>query len=384
LYQLSNYCSTIKSGFTYTEHNSIFGLEGIWDSILNDNHCLNSSELKILELAKPADLRFRYLLLHQNNILCGVIYLQHLQLSSNYFDGTILNKPGLGWLKKFVNKQFEEILICGNLFRIHMPGYFMVNGGNDSEVFQILDHYFKHNKDRSNFCGIILKDCPHELNNTRPFKAFNDDITMELDINPVWNSFKDYQNSLSKKYRQRCAKIQKSGDPLVLKSLTLDEMQENAPQIEKLYLNVALKQSLRIGLVNAEYFIEMKRKYQHNFDFRAYFLDGKMVAFSTHIFYPNNTMEIHFIGLDYEYNLSYCLYFNILFSAVEVAIEKKVTKLELGRTARTAKASLGAKSLKVHNYLYLKRGIPSLAFSFFNYWFGKQMGDDWQERQPFK
>lgn len=341
-------------------------------------------ELKILEQAQPPNLRFRYLMVHHHNKLCGLIYLQHLQLNANYFDGTILNKPGLGWLKTFVNKQFEEILICGNLFRIHMPGYFIANDVDESIVFQILDNYFKRTKAQSNFCGIILKDCPKELSNTRPFKVFNDDITMELEIDPTWNSFKDYQNSLSKKYRQRCVKIQKSGDPLVLKSLTLEEMQENASQIEKLYLNVALKQSLRIGLVNAQYFIEMKRKYLQNFDFRAYYLEDKMVAFSTHIFYPNNTMEIHFIGLDYDYNLSYCLYFNILFAGVEVAIDKKISKLELGRTARTAKASLGAKPLKVHNYLYLKRGIPSLAFSFFNYWFGKQLGDDWQDRQPFK
>jgi hypothetical protein len=69
-------------------------------------------------------------------------------------------------------------------------------------------------------------------------------------------------------------------------------------------LNVALKQSLRIGFVNANYFIEMKRRHGDAFIFKAYYFNEQLVAFSTNIAYENNTREIHFIGLDYAYNES--------------------------------------------------------------------------------
>ena len=115
----------------------------------------------------------------------------------------------------------------------------------------------------------------------------------------------------------------------------------------------------------------MKRRHGDAFIFKAYYFKKQFVAFSTNIAYENSTREIHFIGLDYAYNESHCLYFNILFDGLEMAIAANATKLELGRTARVAKASLGALPLEVHNYIFLRKGLPSLAFSFFNNWFIK-------------
>ena len=67
-----------------------------------------------------------------------------------------------------------------------------------------------------------------------------------------------------------------------------------------------------------------------------------------------------------------------------MAILKKMKRLELGRTARAAKASLGGKPIGIFNYILLKKGIPSLAFTFFNTWFVKSLGEDWMQRNPFK
>jgi hypothetical protein len=79
---------------------------------------------------------FKYLLVHKNDILIGVLYLQHLKITTNHFDGTVIDKPGLGWLKKCVNSQFSDILVCGNLFRIHFPGYYFKSTKDDKLVLK--------------------------------------------------------------------------------------------------------------------------------------------------------------------------------------------------------------------------------------------------------
>ena len=53
-------------------------------------------------------------------------------------------------------------------------------------------------------------------------------------------------------------------------------------------------------------------------------------------------VEAHYIGLNYDYNLDYCLYQNILYDLIKVAIEQKAEKLNLGRTASEIKTTVGA------------------------------------------
>ena len=379
-----SFCNTSRNNLTITEHNRIDDVKDIWNIILPPHHSLLSENLKVLENSQPESMVFKYLLVHKNNALVGVLYLQHLKITTNHFDGTIIDKPGLGWLKKCVNSQFSDILVCGNLFRIHFPGYYFKNPTDDKLVFEILTDYLKSSKDNKRFCGIVLKDSPHLFSVTEKFKPYHDDVTMEIELKNKWTTLEDYKNSLSKKYKQRFIKIRKAKELLVLKEFSTKEILDNASKIEELYLNVALKQSLRIGFVNANYFIEMKRRHGDAFIFKAYYFKKQFVAFSTNIAYENSTREIHFIGLDYAYNESHCLYFNILFDGLEMAIASNATKLELGRTARVAKASLGALPLEVHNYIFLRKGLPSLAFSFFNNWFIKNIGEEWQNRNPFK
>ena len=373
-----------NSRLTITEYNCIYDVADIWDLLLPENHSLISQNLRVLELAKLDSMAFKYLMVHKNGTLIGVVYLQHLKITTNYFDGTAIDKPGLGWLKKIVNNQFSDVLICGNLFRIHFPGFYFKNPKDDSLIFEVLTDYLNSVKETTRFCGILLKDCPHKFNETPKFKAYHDDVTMELEINRGWESMENYKNSLSKKYKSRFIKIKNSKENLHIAEFSLEDIINNAEQIEQLYMNVALKQSLRIGFVNAAYFIEMKRRHGDSFILKGYYLKNELVAFSNHILYENQTMEIHFIGIDYKYNAFYNLYFNILFDGLELAIRNKAKRLELGRTARVAKASLGAEPVQVYNYVMLRKGIPSLAFSFFNNWFVKNIGEDWKQRNPFK
>jgi len=381
---LISFCTSSQTKLSITEYDCIDDIAGIWDLILPRNHSLLSKNLRVVENARPDEMGFKYLLVHKNESLCGVVYLQHLKVKPSHFDGSTIDKPGLGWLKKCVNNQFSDMLICGNIFRIHFPGYFFKNPKDENLIFEVLTDFIKSNKENGRFCGILLKDCPEPLTVDRKFKPYHDDVTMELTIREEWESFEDYKNDLSKKYLQRCRKIQKARELLQVKTFTCEDILENSSRIQDLYLNVAMKQSLRIGFINSAYFYEMKKCYGDQFILNGYYLDNELVAFSSHILYPNDKMEIHYIGLNYAVNEQYCLYFNILFDGLKLAIENNKKQLELGRTARLAKASLGALPLQVHNYIFLKSGVPSLAFSFFSAWFLKKIGEEWTERNPFK
>jgi hypothetical protein len=58
--------------------------------------------------------------------------------------------------------------------------------------------------------------------------------------------------------------------------------------------------------------------------------------------------------------------------------------LELGRTARAAKASLGAAPVYYKNYMRVKGFVPRLAVKFLGQNFNNNVGKNWEERNAIK
>jgi hypothetical protein len=193
-----------------------------------------------------------------------------------------------------------------------------------------------------------------------------------------------YQDALSKKYRQRARKIKEAGQPVQVRSLTADEIRSQSSVIEQLYQQVRMRQSLRIGSLNAAYFEGMKRAYGDDFEFLAWSLDGEMLAFSTHWLHADGDLEIHYIGFDTPANEKYSLYFNMLFEGIETAIRRGASAVQFGRTGYDAKANVGAKAEAYTHYFRVKRGFPALAFRMIRSGWDGSDNHDWEKRNPFK
>ena len=133
----------------------------------------------------------------------------------------------------------------------------------------------------------------------------------------------------------------------------------------------------------AAYLYELKRDLEHRFELHALYLNDVMIGFYTYIFYTNE-METHYIGLDYSYNDTHKTYFNILFLSVQKMIEGKYEKLELGRTAKEAKANLGAFPKQIFNYVKVKNTFAKIALRYFLNRFNRSENQKQLERSPLK
>ena len=392
LSSIKNHWLLCKNAFNSTKvrtevYDNLDTIKNIWDGLLPSNHHLSHASLNVLSHANLEDLVYKYILVYDEKEVIGCIYLQILQFNHKHYDNSVLEKPQFYLVKSFVLKQHIHLLVCGNLFRINFQGFYFKNQESNALIFDILSDYSKNNNDKQNFCGILIKDVEKPASpvviQEKRFQPFKDDITMELYIRNSWIVFDDYLKNLSRKYLQRAKKILKANESIQKRKLSIEDMNLYGSRIEELYKQVALSQSIRMGILNVNYFIELKKYYHESFEMLGYFVNDELVAFSTYIYYQDS-MEIHFIGFDYQKNEAYKLYFNILFDGIKIAIEKKLQRIELGRTAKEAKASAGAVSADIYNYIKLKHGLPSLAFSFFNSFFNSNVGDSWKSRNPFK
>ena len=341
----------------------------------------------MLEKARPDYINFKYIIIEDNKQPVGIAYLQLLNFNAKHYNNDLLNSPKLEKIKSHIIKKNTNLVICGNLFRTNFQGFYFKNEKDNSLILGVLKDFAKRNPFKVNFTGVLLKDCAVEFD-TKEFKkqryeSFLNDITMYVPIKNAWASFEDYMGELSRKYLQRAKKIRQAKEAVTVQELDLDAIIDNSPRIEELYLQVASRQSIKMGMLNAQYFIEMKKTLGDAFRINGYYFEDKLVAFSSHII-DGDSMEIHYIGFDTQYNEQCKLYFNIIFDGIETAIQNGKHTVDLGRTALEAKASAGAIPVYNTNYIWVKLGLPTIVYKFFNKQYSSTLNEEWKNRFPFK
>ena len=360
-------------------------LKDLWDEFLPQTHHLQLAHLQAFENAQLPDIENHYLQIFLKDKLIGLAYLQSFKFSHAHLNFSATKSIQSKLIKFFLPKKLQ-LLICGNLFRINFQGFYFKNEQHHPFIFNAIELFLQQHKNLKP-AGIIIKDCeavfPDEKYTAAKYRFFNGDVTMEIVRKPHWNSFDDYLKDLTKKYLKRAKKIMQAFNGVVTKELNAEEILENSTEIEKLYWNVINKQKVRLGIINAAYLYELKKDLDQHFELHAVYANDIMIGFYTYLFYSTE-METHYIGLDYKYNDSHKTYFNILFLSVQKMIECKYEKLELGRTAKEAKANLGALPKQIFNYVKVKNPVAKIALGYFLKRFNRSENQKQLERSPLK
>ena len=370
---------------TINQVTQIAAYEGLWDNFLPETHHLKSRHLQALEEAGIADIENHYLQIFLKGKLIGLAYLQLFKFKHTHLNFSATQTIQSSLIKFFLSKKLQ-LLICGNLFRINFQGFYFKNEQHNGFIFDAIRLFIDQNK-KAKPCGIIIKDCKEvfleEKYTTSKYHFFNGDVTMEISKRNQWNSFDDYLKDLTKKYAKRAKKIIEAFNDVVIKELNAEEILANATDINRLYYNVIDKQKVRLGIINAGYLYQLKLDLEEKFELHAIYVNDVMIGFFTYIFYDTE-METHYIGLDYEYNNTHKTYFNILFLSVKKMIEGKYEKLELGRTAKEAKANLGALPKQIFNYVKVKNPVAKITLNYFLKRFNRSENQKQSERSPLK
>ncbi len=370
---------------TITIENKIAACSVLWDQFLPPGHHLQSRHLQAFENATIDLVQTSYLQVLLKDKLIGLVYLQQYPFKHQHIKNNGQNALLLRCIRLLLPAELQ-ILVCGHLFRIDFQGFYFEKPAQQFLVFEAIRLFIQQDK-KNKPAAIIIKDCMEFFANSEykkfGYRFFDGDVTMELVNRVHWNSFDDYLKDLNKNYRQRAKKIFSSFEGIECREFNANDIFAHAGQIEQLYLQVVNKQDFKLGIVNARYFSELKKDLQQGFEFHGLFLAGQMVGFYTFIFYTDY-METHFIGLDYEANKTYKLYFNILFLSTQKMIEKKYQKLELGRTAKETKLNLGAKPKQIFNFIKINNPVLNYVMQCYLNQTNRTKSKSIQERNPLK
>ena len=92
-------------------------------------------------------------------------------------------------------------------------------------------------------------------------------------------------------------------------------------------------------------------------------------------------MDAHFVGINYELNKEHAIYQRMLYDYIEIGIEKKLNRINFGRTASEIKSSVGAVPQDLTMYIRHKKSITNKILKLF---LQRIQPTPFQQKFPFK
>jgi predicted N-acyltransferase len=334
-----------------------------WSSIeAGLNIYLSPQYLQAIEISLQNELSFRYGLIYKNDIPIAIAVIVLVpfyikpQVESNIHKHLIkLVKSHLKILKG------TAIATCGSPFACGQNGFMYAEKLSSDEAFNLLSETFNEINKAEPFNQkldlLLIKECwPNSIQNSNQlthagFRDFMIDNNMVIKISNEWKRFDDYLNSMITKFRTKAKSAYKKSAALIVRDLTLADVNSYAEKIMELYTQVVDKSEFSFGILNHQSFSILKKNIGKSFIVKGYFLNDELVGFST-AFLFNKIMDANYVGIDYSKNQAHSIYPRMLYDFVDAAIQAGCTELRLGRTAEEIKSTIGA--MPINMTLYLK------------------------------
>ena len=390
-----NFCRKVHNTDYYVH------IEDVPEEIWNDLGCTNNLYFSPKYLSAIANnhsgIDFWYVVLfddERNPIAFATIQVVDFFLDSvqNELKGFVNQIKKIG--RKFgivAEKKPFKILTCGNTFVSGEHGIFIKDNQNKQKVIKELAKsvvQLVNDEKQFNYkiSGFMLKDFIHESLFVTDelleynYHSFNVEPNMLMQIDSDWNDFTDYLAAMKTKFRVKAKKAMERSFPLEMIEITQYNFHDYSTEMEMLYKNVSSKAGFNLGSFNLETYKSLKEKLGDDYVIRIYLLKDKVVGFLSAMINQKN-LDAHFVGIDYTYNREFAIYQRMLYDYIQLAIDKKLSQINFGRTASEIKSSVGAEPQNLTIYFRHKNHIPNKILSFF---VNKIQPTPFNQKFPFK
>jgi hypothetical protein len=331
---------------------------------------------------------FRYLIFHKDNAPILFAYFQVYSVASQNFN-LKNNKTFIkGIVRLFLDLKKVKVIMSGNALRSDIPCYnYDSSVINETEAIELITSAAEKIASDERATAVVLRDIPVSSQGTKwlagqGYYAPMTDNAMTLSIDQSWGGLNGYVSALTRKYKTRANKILALRDKLTIEKLSENMVAVSQRQMNRLYKNVVERQSFALTQLADEHFTKLKSLYKDGFEVYGFYIGKKLVAFYS-AFVTADAYEVYYVGVDYQLNDEYQLYFNMLFSVLERAVLLEKKELKLGRTSFDSKASLGAKPVEI-KYFFKTMNVPTVAINWFVNYFSAMEDGKWKLRNPLK
>lgn len=367
----------------------------IWEDLSIENEYLKLPYLRSVQ-KNHSENRPYYMVIKSKEKAIAIATLQIIDFYIDSFKSDYQNL--IKNLKKFSEKlhllkddEKLRILVCGNPFVSGEHGI-SINPNADkkqilAKVVKAITELVESKKELKKTVDVfLLKDfLDQSLSYANTVKKhhyhpFSVEPNMVLSLRESWTSFEDYLSDFKTKYRVKAKRALALSESLKVVKITTENFAQYKNSMHQLYESVVKSASFNLADFNIDTYKDFLISFDKNYIIQSYFLEDKMVGFISGLI-NNNTLDAHFVGIDYKFNKRYAIYQRMLYDCVNIGINHQIETINFGRTASEIKSSIGAIPQELTLYVRHKKTIPNKLLKLF---LQNIEPTSFQQKKPFK
>ncbi len=345
-------------------HNSITEInEKDWDSIVSHDRIICKHQyLEAIENSGINNGRYYYPVVYDNNRIIAHTCLYTISTELDLFAQGPLKKMIDGLRKVWKNFLVLRSLECGTPVALGNTISFR-DGTNRLEILELLCRKTEQLAKELHIGTILFRDFYGEEAVSlfdslvrRGYSRIHNLPNTTIEIR--WKTFADYLDSMRSHYKWKIIKRMRKFSEGGLTIHVLEDFSEYVDQMEQLWININenAKEYSREKL-RAPFFKNIN-KYLGSRSGAILVMKNAIPIGFTALLFDDETLIPIYSGLDYKYNMEYCVYFNLLYKIVEIGINRGMKNIHMGLTTIIPKKDLGAEVVPL--FMYMKHLNPLL------------------------
>ena len=178
-----------------------------------------------------------------------------------------------------------------------------------------------------------------------------------------FQNFEHYLSNLNSHYRydirRSRRKLDRAGvtisrweDPATIRALYTEALHQR-------YLDVVEKSENKLEILPVDFFHELTRQFPRQVALTGLVKDGQILAFNWSLT-NDASYQFMFCGIDYSANAKMDLYFNLMYSELDYALQSGAREIKVGQTASQFKTRLGCSQRPLHLFI---KGVDAISRS---------------------
>ena len=179
----------------------------------------------------------------------------------------------------------------------------------------------------------------------------------------VFEDFAQYCAALRNHYRWQIRrsrhKLKEAGLEIAVLSDPEEILRAYTPDVHALYHQTLERAAVRVEVIPIEFLHQLTLRLKGQVELITILKDRRIVAFGWCLC-TRSSYHTMYMGLDYQLNRNFDLYFNLLYALLERGLQKRVSTIVFGISSDTFKAKLGCYSEPL--YVFVKGRGAWIAF----------------------
>jgi predicted N-acyltransferase len=311
--------------------------------------------LGAVESSMKQSCRFWYMLVYEDNsrpVACAVLTGTTIDLA-DFVD------PGMAWVLRILPLRHLQMLICGLPVSTGHNTLGLAARNSSRQILPVIDGAICELASKMRMHGVVYREFrPSELEWTSPLLELGyRRITAPPThfFKPVFQNLQHYCAALKSHYRKQIKrsirKLELAGMEIKILSEPEQILKAYTPEVHNLYHQVRDRADVKFEVITTDYLRELASRMGSQVNLIVLEMGSRIIAFGWCL-HTASAYYMFYAGLDYALNDELDLYFNLHYAALDCALRKRVSTIELGPSADAFKARLGCYSEPT--YLFAK------------------------------